>query len=869
MIPIDNRNQNQKPALWLFCENFPFGYDEITFIPPELEALRKRFSVTIITTNLTGSKSIQLPSDVRVIRNDTSKGKIAGRVQALFSPVFWREVKAIIGGGNNIPQKVSWALSWFSLGIASINSLKSLPKPDVIYCFWRRPYLFGALMNKKKLGNPPVICRAHGKDLFLERAPLGYFPFAGETDRMMDGIYLVSRAGYDYYMKHFSSSDPPKANIAYLGCPGAGGGDVQDGLRYDLRIVPCDTPRHDEFKIFSCSHLVPLKRVDKIIYALSLAANNMPGRRIAWVHAGGGSEEDALRKQAENLPPNVRWEILGALPNEAVRRKLAEGFHCFVTASETEGGVPVSIAEAFSCGIPAIGTNAGGIPEIVTPGTGVLLPNDVAPGEIAAAIIKMADMPDEEYNALRRNAYNLWRDKFDALKNADAFAETLAGLARAGSSHTQNNREVKKILIISQLYAPNPGIGAVRWTKLAKYLARAGLEVEVLTDAMTHPESESYRRDVAEISAIHRVGQGAIGGEAPAVVEPSALKAKIKALPPVLFALRALNVYKDYEKGRSFAQTAAEYIEKNISIPSYDAVIVTFGPVGNVMLAKWIKQKWPGTRLLADFRDPMNHSFQPPLLRRKYAAIQRDFCDMADRLTTVTESFAGHIFGDRYPDKWRLVSNGYDPEDFAGDAGKGDKFSFVYTGQMYEGERDLSPVFRAVRRLIDESRLSENDVEFHYAGQDGSAVFVQAGRYGLDNRVINHGRVPREEAIALQRQSGFLVLCSWNYAGQPSPLTGKLYEYMAAGRPIVATVLGNCVGGELRRIIERGGLGITHEQADSDADRALYEYLREQAGRFKQGQDIIYNPDNDFVKSFAHTSLAKEILDILTKDGLV
>ena len=132
MITIDNRNQNQKPALWLFCENFPFGYDEITFIPPELEALRKRFSVTIITANLTDPKSIQLPSDVRVVRNDTSKGKIAGRVQALFSPVFWREVKAIISGRNNVPQKTSWALSWFSLGMASINSLKNLPKPILV-----------------------------------------------------------------------------------------------------------------------------------------------------------------------------------------------------------------------------------------------------------------------------------------------------------------------------------------------------------------------------------------------------------------------------------------------------------------------------------------------------------------------------------------------------------------------------------------------------------------------------------------------------------------------------------------------------------------------------------------------------------------
>ena len=428
--------------MWLLTTSFPFGEGEDSFINTELDELAGRFDITVIACESPTGKinpSARLPEGVRAVRIEPppSYRYLIDLCAASLSPFVRADIKhaapkSVKKRALCYMQAVKYAAKAAGTREGLTREAKSNGPPDMIYAYWHRPPLLAALRNKGELGGPKVICRAHGFDLYEERQRSGYLPFHTWADGQLDGIYPVSRAGYDYYMQRFSVSNPPKARIARLGCPGAGeaGETTRDGLRYDLGIVPYDTPRHDEFKIFSCSHLVPLKRVDKIIGALSLAANNMPGRRITWVHAGGGSEEEALRKQAENLPSNVRWEIMGAVPNEAVRRKLAEGFHCFVTVSESEGGVPVSIAEAFSRGIPAIGTNAGGIPEIINSDTGILLGGDPAPNDIAAAMIEMADMPDEEYNAMRRNAYNLWRDEFDAKKNAKVFAEMLEKLMK-------------------------------------------------------------------------------------------------------------------------------------------------------------------------------------------------------------------------------------------------------------------------------------------------------------------------------------------------------------------------------------------------------------------------------------------------------
>ena len=436
---------------------------------------------------------------------------------------------------------------------------------------------------------------------------------------------------------------------------------------------------------------------------------------------------------------------------------------------------------------------------------------------------------------------------------------------------------MKKLLIISYLFAPIQAIGAIRWTKLAKYLTRMGVEVDVITTASLKQSDPLLARDAEGIHVIHRiphsspefsVNSGGFG----AVAKPPSGESKIKALirkSPVNLLRRYINnkksVWKgakyDYARGKDFAEQAEEYIENNINVADYDAVVASFGPVGNTLVALWIKERYPETRLIMDFRDTMARSSTTWAVRGAYFRMQKDICEVADELVTVTDGCANEIFGRWYGTaKAHIVCNGYDPEDFVAAAAKSnEKFSFAYTGQVYIDKQRLAPIFFALARLTAEGILNIGEIEFQYAGWHGNYLRDMAEKYGMADIIIDHGVLPRGEALKLQQSSRFLALASWNSRGDEGVLTGKLFEYMMAERPIIATVTGNLADSELRRVIERGRLGVVHEQADPGSDDRLYEYLKREAIRYRQGQKAEFSPDEDYVAGFSYEELAKKV----------
>jgi glycosyltransferase involved in cell wall biosynthesis len=98
----------------------------------------------------------------------------------------------------------------------------------------------------------------------------------------------------------------------------------------------------------------------------------------------------------------------------------------FVNVSSTEG-VPVSIQEAISCGIPVIATAVGGNPEIVSEQNGILLSPDPQPDEIAAALLKIWDDPALA-GRLRRGSRQVWQTSYNAQVNFRVFAERLKSI---------------------------------------------------------------------------------------------------------------------------------------------------------------------------------------------------------------------------------------------------------------------------------------------------------------------------------------------------------------------------------------------------------------------------------------------------------
>lgn len=176
-----------------------------------------------------------------------------------------------------------------------------------------------------------------------------------------------------------------------------------------------------------------------------------------------------------------------------------------------------------------------------------------------------------------------------------------------------------------------------------------------------------------------------------------------------------------------------------------------------------------------------------------------------------------------------MLPNGFEPSPLRAERRKARRdrtLRIGYTGNMYAGRRDASALFQAVRELIDRGSVAAENVEVHYAGK-GSAVFLaQAARFGVVDLVVDHGFVDAEEALAIQEQSDILLVLSWNTRAQQGVLTGKVFEYLAAERPILALTAGDLAGAELTELIDDLGLGFAFEYANGeDAVHLLKGFL--------------------------------------------
>ncbi len=133
-----------------------------------------------------------------------------------------------------------------------------------------------------------------------------------------------------------------------------------------------------------------------------------------------------------------------------------------------------------------------------------------------------------------------------------------------------------------------------------------------------------------------------------------------------------------------------------------------------------------------------------------------------------------------------VVFNGYAEEDFPempvadGTAGP---LTIRYTGSIYRGFRDPSPLFAAIAMLEDGLR-QEINVEFF--GDSSAGVAGLAAMHGIADRVMVHPRVPYRTALSLQLRADALLLLQWNDKLDEGSVPAKLFEYLYARRPILA-----------------------------------------------------------------------------------
>ena len=178
------------------------------------------------------------------------------------------------------------------------------------------------------------------------------------------------------------------------------------------------------FRVVSCSRIVDEKRVDRIISALALLDDEK--KSIAWTHIGGGIGLDQLKQEAKAKLKHIRFRFLGDTPNiEVMDFYKKNPVDLFVNVSSSEG-LPVSIMEAISFGMPVVATDVGGTSEIVINDvTGCLLPEEFTDQQLADAILVYMTMDHIEYAECRSKCRNYWENHFQAIPNYRKLCEQL------------------------------------------------------------------------------------------------------------------------------------------------------------------------------------------------------------------------------------------------------------------------------------------------------------------------------------------------------------------------------------------------------------------------------------------------------------
>ncbi len=176
------------------------------------------------------------------------------------------------------------------------------------------------------------------------------------------------------------------------------------------------------YHIVTCSRCIELKRIDLLIKALSLTEKT----HIHWTHIGDGVLLNELCEMAKTLPSNITVSWLGVLANAEVHAFYENHAVDLAMNLSTTEGLPVSLVEAMSYGIPIIATDVGGNSEVCDNTVGFLLSADPSPEEIIKSIEDILNLEDTKRDEIRKNALDKYEKTFDSSMNRPVFYKKIA-----------------------------------------------------------------------------------------------------------------------------------------------------------------------------------------------------------------------------------------------------------------------------------------------------------------------------------------------------------------------------------------------------------------------------------------------------------
>jgi glycosyltransferase involved in cell wall biosynthesis len=395
--------------LVLITRRFPY-YTTEAFLETEIKFLAQHFDEISIYPSQIGILKREVPKNVNVI-DDFSfhfQNKVKRFFQTIFSCFFWKSIldyKERIKSIKDVFLLFKYSSSFVSYSKFFLNQ-RNILDSSIVYTYWlnEAPHAFINLRSDNDF-DFKIVSRAHRFDIYegLD-STISFWPYRAFVLKKIDSVYSISNDGKKYLEdKYFSS----KIAVAKLGVIDLGGISIRS--------------EKGSFSIVSVSRVEPLKRVDLIFRSICDFAQLHNDLNVKWVHFGDGSVLSKIESEVALIKhPNLDVQLMGNVENSQIYRYYKTStVDLFINLSSSEG-IPVSIMEAQSFGIPVMATNVGGSGEIVNNNNGVLLVSDPTINDVVEGMDRIINS-----NFTQSIIKTDWNVNFNAEKNYSDFTKSL------------------------------------------------------------------------------------------------------------------------------------------------------------------------------------------------------------------------------------------------------------------------------------------------------------------------------------------------------------------------------------------------------------------------------------------------------------
>lgn len=433
---------------------------------------------------------------------------------------------------------------------------------------------------------------------------------------------------------------------------------------------------------------------------------------------------------------------------------------------------------------------------------------------------------------------------------------------------------MNRVLIVAYYFPPSGGPGVQRVLKYTRYLPEFGWEPIVLTvengtfpaidESLMEqipPETKIFRTKIIEPYDLYRVFTG---------------KRKNVAID--------VNVIKKEGQKQSFREQIAEFIRATFFIPDarvgwlltakrkvieiidnlrVDAIYSSSPPYTCSLVARYGKRK-RSLPWIAGFRDPWTGFISTPkrwfIPARIDKKLERSVFLESDFVEVAWEGIMKDALS-KYPDlpieKFIHIPNGFDSADFPPvEYKRNEIFTLTYTGSLY-GRRNPESLFLALKKLIQEEKITPNDFKLQFIGRMGSEVMQMIEATNFRSSIEFIGYLPHHECIVRLMKSDASLLIIDESKESEEIVPGKVYEYLGVGRPILA--IGPTNGAVAKLLDEcQAGLIAHQTQIEAIANNFLNLY-----SSWKLNQT--FEPNFELIKRYERKEHTMKLAEILTQ----